>query len=360
MTIIVLHQGDNMMVDNFDDNIKASDRTYMEPHVEDMACGIPVPEIKDRQVHHSSCEILLRSEKSDFEVKIEDSDAGKDPGLSSMHMSTIGIKSHSRDDVRSLEAANGSNTDEDDNFPSNSSQHKPESEGLKGSMATQKNSSQPKSDSGFPGEHSNPGGTISNLMKMEECAGKSISSSTSMLIPVSCAMDFSTSADALNTNKCAKQQILPDCNGITNKDRISYDVGDGEKDDNPRKSARDLSKYTTNSTTKSSHPSKISHDYVSKQIMLESKDCVPCIASKTSSAPTSVVSISCEPTGSHHHQKSIHTHSKRSSLGVSQKGEKHNQTILQPSSKVNQNHALSPCPAAPSSTKLSDEEVRTE
>lgn len=380
-----------MEIDKLGDSFKGPDRIVVEPPVDDVASSAQ-DIIEVNQVQDSSGDKSLKSEQPDFKVKIEydgnsrgllnfqsssHSDA-KDPGIASDHMSensklndatvcsSLSSDHKSQDVDRSLEAVTDSHVDNADDLSSDPCQLKPE-DGPENSMDVQRTSSEPKNGSEIPEEHSKPGGTMLNFPavpsqgKFITCAGKSSTSST-VMIPKSSTSESFKSADALNPNPVAKQ-AMPDCTVSARKDRASLDVGDEAKDEMSRRTVKEHSKSCTNSVPKPLHSSRISHDSVSKQITSEPKDSVLYSSSKTSSAPhTAVTSGSSEPTGSLHHQKAAHLHNKSSASTMLQRGEKLNQTSFQPSSKINQNHAPSMCPPAPSSSPatLSDEEVNLE
>lgn len=378
-----------MEISKLDDSSKDPDRIVVKPPFDNVASI--APEVKDNQIQEYSDDKSLSSEQPDFKVKTEcDGNSrallnfqsspygdAKDPGIASDRMSEnfkmneAAISSsqssdHKAQDVdRSLEAVGDSHRDNADESSSNPCQQKQELEGPENSLGVQKSSSEPRYDFESPEEHSKPGGTMSNLpavpsqRKLGAIAGKSSSSSSTILIAKSSTSESSKSADALNPNSIAKQQVIPDCNVSTRKDRPSNDVRDEARDDMLRKIVKEHAKSFTNSAPKPSHSSR-THDSVSKQTTSESKDSGPFLSSKTSSAPsTAVTSGSSEPTGSLHHQKGVHLHNKNTASSILQKGEKMNQTSFQLSSKINQNHASSMCPPAPSSSPatLSDEEV---
>ncbi|XP_048319764.2 uncharacterized protein LOC107403796 isoform X1 [Ziziphus jujuba] len=385
--IHVKEEEDKMEINKLDDSSKGPDRIAVKPPLDDMASI--APEVKDNQIQESSGDKSLSSEKLDFEVKTEcDGNSrpllnfqsspygdAKDPGIASDHMSEISklndttvsssqSSDHKAQDIdRSLEAVGDSRRDNADELSSNPCQQKQELEGPENSLSVQKSSSEQRHTFEFPEEHSKPGGIISNLpavpsqRKLGASVGKSSSTSSTILIAKSSTS--SKSADALNSNSIAKQQVIPECNVSSRKDHPSYDVRDEARDDMPRKIVKEHPKSFTNSAPKPSHSGR-THDSASKQTTSESKDSGPFLSSKTSSAPTTAVtSGSSEPAGSLHHQKGVHLHNKNSASNTLQKAEKMNQTSSQPSSKINQNHPSSMCPPAPSSSPatLSDEEL---
>lgn len=380
-----------MEIDKLGESFKGPDRIVVKPPVDDVASS--AQEIKDNQVQDSSGDKSLKSEQPDFKVETEyDGNSRgllnfqsspysdtKDPGIASDHMSensklndatvcsSLSSDHKSQDVGRSLEAVNDSHADNADDLSSNPCQLKPE-DSLENSMDVQRIPSEPKNGSEFSEEHSKPGGTMLNFPAMPSqrkfitCAGKSSTSST-VVIPKSSTSESYKSADALNPNPVARQQVMPDCTVSARKDRASLDVRDEARDEMSRRTVKDHSKSCTNSAPKPLHSSRISHDSVSKQITSEPKESVLYSSSKTSSVPhTAVTSGSSEPTGSLPNQKAVHLHNKSSASTMLQRGEKLNQTSFQASSKINQNLAPSMCPTAPSSSPatLSDEEVSLE
>lgn len=375
-----------MAIDKLDDSFKDSDRIVGKPPVDDVASS--APEIKYNHVQDSNSN-TPKSEQPDFKVKIEDDGNSrglfsfqpssfcnaKDPGMAPAHMSencklngaTVSSSQssdHKSQDVdRCSEAVSDSHVDNAHESSSNPSQFKPEVDGPDNSIEAQKTSSEPKNGSKLAEEHSTPGGTMlnspaaSSQCKLVACAGKSSTSST-VVIPKSSTSE--KSADALNPNPVAKQEVVSDCIVGARKDRASSDIRDEARDDMPRRTMKEHSKSFTNTVPKPLHSSRISHDSVSKQTASEAKDSVVCLTSKTPSAPnTAVNSGSSEPTGSLQHQKAVPLHNKSSASSILQRGDKVNQTSFQPSSKIHQNHAPSTCPPAPSCSPatLSDEEV---
>ncbi|XP_024023816.1 dentin sialophosphoprotein isoform X2 [Morus notabilis] len=387
----VKEEGDNMTVGKLDDSFESSDKNVDNSLVKDVP-GVAL-EVKDNQVQDSYVDTSLKSELPNLEVKkeldhssgslpnIQSSPQGdaKDPGISlgkmletsKLNSATISTSQSSDDKAehldRSLEAVGNSHMSKADQLSGEPCQLKSELESADGLMALQKTPSEQKKGSGIPEEHSRAGGTMLNSQglpsqrNMVACSGKSSSMPTTVLTAKSSSSDNVKSTDASNHNPVAKPQITSESNANVRKDRCPHDVREEDRDDVPRKSVKERPKSILHSAPKPSHPSRISHDPLSKKTTPESKDNVLCVSSKTSSAAntTAVSSGSVEPTGSLHHQKAVHTHNRTTVSGVPPKGEKFNQPNIQPSSKINQNHTTSVCPPVLSSlpATLSDEEL---
>lgn len=389
----VKEEGDSIAVGKLDDSLEGSDKNVDNSLVKDVT--VIATEVKDNQVQDNDVDMSLRSERPNFEVKKEELDESSrslpniqsspridatDPSISSDKtfetsklngeaVSTSQSSDHKAEHLdRNLEAVSNSHMSKTDKLPGDPCQLKSELECTDGLMAFQKSHSELKHGSGLPEEHSRPGGTmldsqgLPSQQNMVASSGKSSSIPTTALIAKSSTADNVKSTDALNPNPVVKPQIMSESHANVRKDRSSHDVRDEDRDDMQRKTVKERPKSISHSAPKPSHPSRISHDPLSKKTTPESKDNVLSASSKTSSATntTTVTSGSVEPTGSLHHQKATHTHNRTSASGVPpQRGEKFSQPNFQPSSKINQNHTPSVCPPVSSSSPatLSDEEL---
>ena len=377
-----------------DDSLESSDKNVDNSLVKDVT--VIATEVKDNQVQDNDVDMPLRSERPNFEVKKEELDESSrslpniqsspridatDPSISSdktfetskLNGEAVSISQSSDHKAehldRNLEAVSNSHMGKTDKLPGDPCQLKSELECTDGLMALQKSPSELKHGSGLPEEYSRAEGTmldsqgLPSQQNMVASSGKSSSIPTTALIAKSSTADNVKSTDALNPNPVVKPQIMSESHANVRKDRSSHDVRDEDRDDMQRKTVKERPKSISHSASKPSHPSRISHDPLSKKTTPESKDNVLSASSKTSSATntTTVTSGSVEPTGSLHHQKATHTHNRTSASGVlPQRGEKFNQPNFQPSSKINQNHTPSVCPPVSSSSPatLSDEEVK--
>lgn len=389
----VKEEGDSIAVGKLDDSLEGSDKNVDNSLVKDVT--VIATEVKDNQVQDNDVDMSLRSERPNFEVKKEELDESSrslpniqsspridatDPSISSDKtfetsklngeaVSTSQSSDHKAEHLdRNLEAVSNSHMSKTDKLPGDPCQLKSELECTDGLMAFQKSPSELKHGSGLPEEHSRPRGTmldsqgLPSQQNMVASSGKSSSIPTTALIAKSSTADNVKSTDALNPNPVVKPQIMSESHANVRKDRSSHDVRDEDRDDMQRKTVKERPKSISHSAPKPSHPSRISHDPLSKKTTPESKDNVLSASSKTSSATntTTVTSGSVEPTGSLHHQKATHTHNRTSASGVPpQRGEKFSQPNFQPSSKINQNHTPSVCPPVSSSSPatLSDEEL---
>ncbi|XP_022722110.1 uncharacterized protein LOC111279374 isoform X2 [Durio zibethinus] len=191
--------------------------------------------------------------------------------------------------------------------------------------------------------------------KMVVCVGKSPSTSSVAIIPVSSIPDNSKRTDTQNCNPSTEQRVMPDNNVSIKNDHAASDVPrDEDRHDISRKAVKERLKSSVSSTSKVSHQSRISHTSISKRTISESKDSVPYSSLKASLVQnTSATSVSGESAGSLQIQSALHVQQHKTSASCfPQKSEKFNQS----STKVT--HASAAHPFAPSiSPTLSDEEL---
>lgn len=363
----------------------------MKSPIEALACT--VPKVKDNPVrqdfngdlppsiYQTNIEVKTEEDDANFRglLKTQSSllcDAKKDTGIFSDQMSgnsklnDVAISSlqstdHKHDAERTSEAVSYYHIDKFNESSGGACQPQRELEGLEGSMAVKKISSEAKHALGFAEEHSISGGTISNTPalpsqhKMVVCVGKTSSTSSTIVTSNSSPTDDIKPADTQNLNIIDMQRITPDCNVGCKKDCTSNDVvKDEERDDLPRNTVKERTKYSENSSSKASHSTRISHDSVAKRSVSDSKDTVHNSSSKSLSAQNIVPTPeSGEFAGLLHPQKSLHTQNKIPAAGLSQRGEKSNQTNYQLPSKMNPSHGPSVHPPSNSPATLSDEEV---
>ncbi|XP_039056677.1 uncharacterized protein LOC120199733 [Hibiscus syriacus] len=191
---------------------------------------------------------------------------------------------------------------------------------------------------------------------MVECVGKSSSTSSAAIIPISTIPDDSKPIDTQNNTK---QRVMPD-NNISKKDHATNDVPkDEDRLELSHKPAKERTKSSSGSTSKvSHHQSRISHTSILKRTISESKDSVPSSSLKASFVQnTSVTSVTGESTGSLQSQSATHIQqNKTSASGLPQKGEKFSHSSTQIASKVTHASSVHPFATSNSST-LSDEEL---
>ncbi|XVE58172.1 hypothetical protein DITRI_Ditri04bG0149100 [Diplodiscus trichospermus] len=380
--------GDSMAIDKADGGVEGSTRSPQEHQVNDLAStalGVQGNQI----LKDSNCTISDSFVKSDIEVKREmnDDDGSKvvliaetspvetkDKEISfhqtsetSLMNDVVGGGSQSSDckvKVIETEIVADCDSDKANKFSGGCLLLKRNFEVSEVPELVQKSSSEsnhvPEPAEGpKPSPHVVTSGEQSIQYKMVACIGKSSSTSSAAIIPLSSVHDNSKHTDSLNSNPNMKQRVMPDNNASIRKDHTVSDVPrDEDRREISRKAAKERPKASVGFPSKVSHQSRISHASISKRSIAESKDSVPSSSLKASSVQNTLAStVSGEFAGSLQSQSASHvTQHKTSASGLPQKSEKSNQSSTTSASKVT--HASSAHPFAPSiSPTLSDEEL---
>ncbi|XP_021900330.1 uncharacterized protein LOC110816440 isoform X2 [Carica papaya] len=338
----VKEKGDSIGGDRLDGSLEGSERSVIKHSIDGIAGSAPEDASKQIQEDFNG-DSGSGCKQSDVEVKLErDRDSSRgvlysqsspsvDAGHSVLavdHMSetskinnsAAGSLQSSDQKVQGLdrisEAVNNCHTDKADQLSSDPCRPKREVEGSEGSALVQKGSSDSKHGSELLEESLKPN-------------------------------------DAQHSDQSSKERLMSDSSASSKKEHKN-DVRDGDRQKFARKSLKEHPKSSV--SAKVSHQSRVSHTYVSKRTVSDSKDSVPPSTSKTSSMQnTGVTSISGDAAGSFQNQCSSQVQNRTSSSGVPRKGEKPGYPNFQPS----KNHAQSVHPPVPSnsSTTLSDEEL---
>ncbi|KAF5477970.1 hypothetical protein F2P56_004573 [Juglans regia] len=388
--IPVKEEGASEANDNVENSVEGSARSVVKSPIEALAST--APKVKDNLVPQDfNGDFPPSSDQPNVEVKTEEDDANsrgllktrssllgdaKETGIPSDQMSgnsklnDVAISSlqstdQKQDAERTSEAVSYYHIDKFNESSGGPCQPKRELEGLEGSVAIKKISSEAKHALGFAEERSISGGTISNTPalpsqhKMVVCVAKTSSTSSTIVTSKSSPVDDIKPADTQNLNIVTMQRVTSDCNVGCKKDCASNDVvKDEERDDLPRSTVKERPKYSENSSSKASHSSRISHDPVAKRSVSDSKDYVHNSSSKSLSAQNIVpIPESGESAGSLHPPKSLHSQNKIPASGLPQRADKSNQTNYQLPSKMNQSHGPSVHPPSNSPATLSDEEL---
>ncbi|XWS50182.1 hypothetical protein CRYUN_Cryun12cG0067100 [Craigia yunnanensis] len=385
----VKEEGDSMAIDKVDGGVEGSTRSLQEHLVDDLAST--ALGVQSNQILKDSNSSMSHSfVKPDIEVKSEmNADDGSKIVLtaqSSPHVNTkdthiyfhqtsetsqinnvVGGSSQSSDSkakVIESEIVADCHSDKANELSGDCSLLKHDLDGSEVPESVQKNSSESNYVPGSA-EEPKPWANVvtseeqSIQRKMVACVGKSSSTSSAAIIPMSSIPDNSKPTDTQNSSPNPKQRVIPDNNVSIKKDHAASDVPrDEDRHDLSRKAAKEHPKSSFGTTSKVSHQSRISHASISKRTIFESKDSVSSSSLKASSVQNaSVTSVSGEFAGSMQSQSASHVQqNKASASGFPQKGEKFNQSSTQPASKVT--HASSAHPFAPSnSPTLSDEEL---
>ncbi|XWS61507.1 hypothetical protein CRYUN_Cryun07bG0131200 [Craigia yunnanensis] len=381
--------GDSMAIDKVDGGVEGSTRSPQEHLVNDLAST--ALRVRGNQIlKDSNCSMSHSFVKPDIEVKGEmnDDDGSKvvltaepyppddtkDTGISfhqtseiSQMNNVVGGSSQSSDcKVKAIqsEIIADYNSDKANKLSGDCSLLKRDLEGSEVPELVQKNSSE---SNHIPGsaEEPKPSANVvtseeqSIQRKMVVCVGKSPSTSSAAIIPMSSIPDNSKCSDTQNSYPNTKQRVMPDKNVSVKKDHAASDVpGDEDRHDISQKAAKECPKSSVVSTSKVSHQSRISNASISKRTISESKDSAPSSYLKASLMQnSSATSVSGESAGSLQSHSASHVQQhKTSASGFPQKSEKFNQSSTQSATKVIL--ASSAHPFAPSnSPTLSDEEL---
>lgn len=251
----------------------------------------------------------------------------------------------------SLEVIPADHTNKPNELSGDFGHRKQEPEGSEGSFETQKGFSETK-DGSDAAKDPSKSEALGCLPKVPASVGKS-SPTTSTMNSKSLGHDFK-SEDTEIPNSLTKPGVMADCNiHIKNESCPS----NAARDENAKKSAKERPKSSLNSNSKGLHSSRSVPNSVSKQVNSDARDSVHVSSSKSLIHQTASILGSIESSASLHHQKVLPGQNKISS-SAPQKVEKHNQTSIHTSSKLNQSHvpSVNPSPIS-NSSMLSDEEL---
>ncbi|KAK6250895.1 hypothetical protein SCA6_004900 [Theobroma cacao] len=384
----VIEEGDSMTIDKVDGGVEGSPSLQEHP-VDDLASSAlgaqgnkivkdsnvcmphvlikPDIEVKKEMNYDDGSKVVLTAQSSPHD---DTKDTGKSlhqTSETSQMNDVVGGSSQSSDGKEKVivsEAVADCPSDKANEMSGDCSLLKRDLEGSEVPEPVQKSSSESKLVPGSAEELKLSGNVLTSeeqsiQHKTVVCVGKSSSTSSGAVNPMSSIPDNSKPTDTQNSNPNTKQRVISDNNASIKKDHAASDVPrDEDRHDLSRKTAKERPKSSFGSASKVSHQSRISHASISRRTISESKDYVPSSFSKASSVQnTSVTSVSGEPAGSMQSHSAPHVQqNKTSASGFPQKGEKLNHSSTQPASKVT--HPTSAHPFAPSnSPTLSDEEL---